>query len=86
MEPPDAPPGEPCAAPAGRRGPRDDFFCWRFQIWYPSEDCVFRHSRRTYHECSGCFQGRMNQRYLEKGLKPPVLITQRRNGGPPLQG
>ena len=55
------------------RGPLDDFFCWKFQIWYPSEDCVYRHRNRTYHECAGCFQGRMNLRHLEKGLNPPIV-------------
>lgn len=56
------------------RGPRDDFFCWRFQIWYPSEDCVYRHSNRTHRECAGCFQGRLNLRHIEKGDKPPVFV------------
>lgn len=55
------------------RGPRDDFFCWRFQIWYPSEDCVYRHENKTYRECAGCFQGRMNLRHIERGVRPPVF-------------
>jgi len=57
------------------KGPRDDFFCWKFRIWYPSEDCTYRHTHRTYHGCAGCFQGRMNQRHLEKGLRAPVILS-----------
>jgi hypothetical protein len=56
------------------RGPRDDFFCWKFQIWYPSEDCVYRHANKTHRVCGGCFQGRMNLRYTEKGIQPPVVV------------
>jgi hypothetical protein len=55
------------------RGPRDDFYCWKFQIWYPSEDCIHRHANRTYPACADCFQGRMNLRYVEKGHKPPLV-------------
>lgn len=57
------------------KGCRDDFFCWKFRIWYPSEDCVFRHTNRTYPDCGGCFQGRMNRKFLEKGLPVPVVIN-----------
>lgn len=56
------------------RGPRDDFFCWKFQIWYPSEDCVTRHVHKTHRDCAGCFQGRMNLRHIEKGEKAPVFV------------
>lgn len=64
------------------RGPRDDFFCWKFEIWYPSEDCIFRHTRRTYAACAGCFQGRMNARHAERGLDPPVIVP----GATPSEG
>jgi hypothetical protein len=57
------------------RGPRDDFYCWKFEIWYPSEDCIYRHSNQTYAACTGCFQGRLNLRYAGKGLPPPVVLT-----------
>ena len=64
------------------KGPRDDFFCWKFRIWYPSEDCVYRHSNRTHPDCSGCFQGRMNQRHTLKGLRVPVVIGPGTRAGP----
>jgi len=56
------------------RGPRDDFYCWKFEIWYPSEDCIFRHTRKTYPACAGCFQGRLNARHAQRGLKAPVIV------------
>jgi len=57
------------------KGPRDDFYCWQFEVWYPSEDCAYRHSNQTFPTCAGCFQGRMNVRYISKGLKVPVVMT-----------
>lgn len=59
---------------AETRGPRDDFYCWKYRVWYPSEDCVYRHANRTYHGCTGCFQGRLNLRHLERGLSPPIIV------------
>ncbi len=59
---------------AGTRGPRDDFYCWKYRVWYPSEDCVYRHANRTYQGCAGCFQGRLNLRHLERGLSPPIIV------------
>jgi len=60
---------------ADTKGPRDDFYCWRFEIWYPSEDCAYRHSNQSYPACAGCFQGRMNLRYRAKGLPAPIVTT-----------
>lgn len=77
MEPAKAKPTLPMRMSEDARGPRDDFFCWRFQVWYPSEDCVYRHANRTYRECAGCFQGRMNLRHIEKGSRPPVFFPAR---------
>lgn len=60
--------GEP-GGPAPRRGaslrctyksPGDDFYCWKFQIWYPSIDCAYRVQNRTCSPCSNCAQGRRN--------------------------
>lgn len=55
-----------------QRGPHDDFYCWKYQVWYPSRACIFRHSRRTYPACSDCFQGRLNLRHAERGLPVPI--------------
>jgi hypothetical protein len=60
--------------PSEGRGPRDDFYCWKYRIWYASEDCIYRHANRTYVGCVGCFQGRMNLRHVERGLTPPIII------------
>ena len=42
------------------RDPQDDFFCLRFEIWYPSIDCAFRTKFRTSPGCLNCEQGRFN--------------------------
>jgi len=54
---------------AGPRGPRDDFFCWKFGVWYNMQDCVRRHAWRTTAECAECSQGCGNLRLL--GTVPP---------------
>jgi hypothetical protein len=46
-----------------RRAPRDaedDFFCLRYQVWYPSHDCAFRTKFQTSPGCLDCQQGRFN--------------------------
>jgi hypothetical protein len=43
-----------------RREPGDDFFCLRFQVWYPSLDCAVRTKFRTSESCLRCDQGRFN--------------------------
>ena len=46
-----------------RRSPRDaedDFYCLRYQVWYPSYDCAFRTHFRTSAGCLECQQGRFN--------------------------
>lgn len=57
------------ARPAGRRtgsmrctykAPEDDFFCWKFQLWYPSIDCAYRVKHATCTPCANCAQGRRN--------------------------
>ncbi len=48
---------------AGRQSPRDtedDFYCLRYQVWYPSHDCAFRTYFRTSPGCLDCQQGRFN--------------------------
>lgn len=42
------------------RGPEDDFFCLRYQVWYPSFDCAVRTRFRTSDGCGDCEQGRFN--------------------------
>jgi hypothetical protein len=44
------------------RDPEDDFFCLRYQVWYPSFDCAFRSKFKTARGCLGCDQGRFNLR------------------------
>lgn len=53
----------------GLRGPGDDFFCWKYRIWYSMRDCVFRHAWRTFSECAQCGQGAANLKLL--GKTPP---------------
>ncbi len=52
--------GFPGRARAARREPGDDFFCVRYQIWYPSFDCAIRTQHRTAPGCLDCEQGRFN--------------------------
>ena len=42
------------------RFPEDDFYCFKYQVWYRSEDCNFRHFFRTTPGCSDCAQGAQN--------------------------
>jgi hypothetical protein len=42
------------------RDPDDDFFCIRYQVWYPSFDCAVRTKFRTSDACRDCEQGRFN--------------------------
>lgn len=42
------------------KAPDDDFFCWKFQIWYPSIDCAYRNLHRTCAPCAECAQGQRN--------------------------
>jgi len=45
-----------------QREPGDDFFCLRYEVWYPSFDCALRTRFRTAPGCAGCEQGRFNHR------------------------
>jgi hypothetical protein len=53
---------EQAPVPCGHRDPEDDFYCLRYQVWYPSLDCAFRTRFRTSHGCLNCEQGRFNLR------------------------
>lgn len=53
----------------GPRGPRDDFYCWKFRVWYNMKDCVFRHHWQTNPDCTECGQGAANLRLLGR---PPA--------------
>ncbi len=48
----------------GPRGPRDDFYCWKFRVWYVLADCAFRHHWQTTPDCADCSQGAANLRLL----------------------
>jgi len=58
----------------GHRGPGDDFFCWKFRVWYNLEDCVFRHTYRTTPECAACGQGASNTRLVRHKPEPPRWV------------
>ena len=38
----------------------EDFFCLRYQVWYPSFDCAVRTKFKTSDACRECEQGRFN--------------------------
>jgi hypothetical protein len=59
------------------KGNDDDFFCWKFQLWYPSIDCAYRVQHRTCSPCADCAQGRRN---LER--RAPDLSRRRWIGEP----
>ena len=44
------------------RSPDDDFFCEKYKVWYPMQDCNYRVLHRTFEGCNDCFQGRVNLR------------------------
>lgn len=54
----------------GPRGPKDDFFCWKFGVWYNLHDCLFRHAYETHPECAQCRQGEANLKI--RGHVPPL--------------
>ncbi len=58
----------------GLRGPGDDFYCWKFRVWYNLDDCIFRHSFRTTPECAACEQGASNARLTRRRLEPPKWV------------
>lgn len=51
---------EPTSSRRAHRDVEDDFFCLRFQVWYPSKDCAIRTKFRTCGGCLDCDQGRFN--------------------------
>ncbi len=55
----------------GPRGPRDDFFCWKFRVWYNLCDCVYRHGWGTHPDCADCPQGESNTKLLGYVPDPP---------------
>jgi len=60
--------------PQGTRGPDDDFFCHKYQVWYQVDDCVYRGQNQTFPGCANCFQGHLNIRSVEKGIRPPAFL------------
>ncbi len=56
------------------RAPRDDFFCWKFRVWYNLDDCVFRHVHRTTHDCADCEQGAGNVRLVSRTPDAPRWV------------
>lgn len=70
----------------GTRGPHDDFFCHRYLVWYRVDDCLYRVTHRSFPGCENCFQGHLNQRFVEQGRRPPEVLppdrgTPREAGG-----
>ncbi|MDQ7006019.1 MAG: hypothetical protein Q9Q40_02180 [Acidobacteriota bacterium] len=57
--------------PDGFRGPRDDFYCWKYGVWYSLKDCVFRHAWKTTAVCARCPQGGANLELLPTVPKRP---------------
>jgi hypothetical protein len=55
----------------GPRAPHDDFFCWKYRVWYNLEDCVFRHAWKTTKTCADCAQGAGNLRVLGRVPNKP---------------
>jgi len=45
---------------SAHRDPDDDFYCHRYEVWYPSFDCAVRTKFRTSDGCLNCEQGRFN--------------------------
>lgn len=61
------------------RHTEDDFFCLRYQVWYPSLDCAIRTFYRTSPGCLRCEQGRFNLKRHASELRsirfPADLVT-----------
>jgi hypothetical protein len=55
----------------GPRSPRDDFFCWKYRVWYNLDDCVFRHAWKTTKACADCEQGASNLRLVGRVPSKP---------------
>ena len=51
------------------RGPLDDFFCLRYQVWYPSPECAIRTKFKTAPGCMDCEQGRFNLKRHSAALR-----------------
>lgn len=68
--------------PEGTRGPQDDFFCHKYQVWYRSADCVYRQRNETFPGCAECFQGHINSRSLDRGIAPPRFLGEDSNDTP----
>jgi hypothetical protein len=56
-------------------GAETDFFCVKYQVWYPLEDCNYRVAHATYHGCVDCFQGRVNLRAARNGRRTPCTTN-----------
>lgn len=57
------------------RLPDDDFFCLRYDVWYPSVDCAFRTLHRSADGCLRCEQGRFNLKRHRDSLRPRPFAT-----------
>ncbi len=58
---------------SAHRDPEDDFFCLRYQVWYPSFDCATRTKFRTCEGCRDCEQGRFNLKRHRSELRTTRL-------------
>lgn len=43
----------------------DDFYCWKYRIWYNRRACIHRHYWQTTSACADCPQGASHLRLLE---------------------
>lgn len=68
--------------PDGTKGPHDDFYCHKYQVWYRVDDCVFRGRNATYPGCVNCFQGHLNIRSVERGAQPPAFLGEGASSAP----
>lgn len=61
--------------PSPRHASSDsDFFCLRFQVWYPTFDCALRTRFRTCPGCLDCEQGRFNLKRHHVAVNQPRMI------------
>ncbi len=67
------PQGDPSSRPRHplrweQKDQKDDFYCLRYGVWYPSFDCAIRTRFRTAPGCLHCEQGRFNLKRHAAGL------------------
>ncbi|NJN65071.1 MAG: hypothetical protein HC882_09455 [Acidobacteria bacterium] len=56
------------------RGSDENFYCWKYQLWYSLRDCVFRHGWKTTEVCASCEQGASNMKLTGPPPPPPKWV------------